>query len=295
MWSRYQRQSRVHCSDTSLSTNQNLSRPQWRPLDVSQTLFCFSCHFILFEPNNKGVNCAKDSTSSGRLMFFMCELRGELMWRAENHTKDSCCPCLWIVWNHDSNQEISENKSFFFFLICIWWNCVLVRVKSYWVYFLQSADVRGQRIRTVCCPFLTVSLIEVDCCSIQTQSITKEAILRIKYACFWSMAFFEFTEQNWIKFVFQSPFGCLVAGFSLGCPIRMMHKPLGHSKDTAVWFNKKKKKKKSSAPQIINAKLLNFRISEPNVAHGQSPQKSELRANYFHFLTTVNSVKLIGQ
>lgn len=145
-----------------------------------------------------------------------------------------------------------------------------------------------------CCPFLTVSLIEVDCCSIQSQSITKEAILRIKYACFWSMAFFlSVQNKTELSFVFQSPFGCLVAGFSLGCPIKMMHKPLGHSKDTAVWFNKKKKK--SSAPQIINAKLLNFRISEPNVAHGQSPQKSELRANYFHFLTTVNSVKLIGQ
>lgn len=41
-----------------------------------------------------------------------------------------------------------------------------------------------------CCPFLTVSLIEVDCCSIQSQSITKEAILWIKYAYFWCMPFF---------------------------------------------------------------------------------------------------------
>lgn len=134
MWSRYQRQSWVHCSDTSLSTNQNLCRPQWRPSDISQTLFCFSCQFIWFEHNSEDVKLCKGLHviwSFDVLHVLMCELRGErsvLMWRAGNHTKDSCCPCLRIVWNHESNQEISENKSYFYIYTHIWWNCVFMRV-----------------------------------------------------------------------------------------------------------------------------------------------------------------------
>lgn len=47
---------------------------------------------------------------------FMCKLRGMqfpvLTWRSENPIKDSWCPCLRVVRNHEANQDLPENVSY---------------------------------------------------------------------------------------------------------------------------------------------------------------------------------------
>lgn len=66
---------------------------------------------------------------------FMCKLRGKrstvLTWRSGNHIKDSCRPCLRVVWNHEPNRDVSEDMSYLLEL------CVQGGNELPWVHFIQ--------------------------------------------------------------------------------------------------------------------------------------------------------------